>query len=151
MPLKLGELLAKNPKEAPVSQSTLVGVIVAAVLGFISITSPPYIIPGRKVVLYEASLFPFIRTAIENLSILPTTVLLILSGGIVGYLKPEKWGLLGFSTIVLFPIASITEMILCPTTHNLWPIEFFVYCILSIPALVGALIGSKLKNIFISR
>lgn len=144
--------MVKNPKEARVPQSNLVGVVIAAaVLGFISITSPPYIIPGKEVVFYEAPLFPFIQTAIENLSILPTTVLLILSGGFVGYLKPEKWGLLGFSTIVLFPIASITEMILYPTTHNLWPIEFFVYCILSIPALVGALIGSKLKNIFIGR
>ena len=144
--------MAKNPKEARVPQLNLVGVIiVAAVLGFISITSVPYIIPGKKVVLYEAPLFPFIQTAIENLSILPTTGLLILSGGIVGYLKPEKWGLLGFSTIVLFPLASIAEMILYPTTHNLWPLEFFVYCMLSIPALVGALIGSRLKNIFIGR
>jgi hypothetical protein len=144
--------MAKNPKEARVPQLNLVGVvIIAAVLGFISITSPPYIILGKKVVYYEDPLFPFIRTAIENLSLLPTTGLLILSGGIVGYLKPEKWGLLGFSTIVLFPLASITEMILYPTTHNLWPIEFFVYCILSIPAIVGALIGSKLKSIFIGR
>ena len=140
--------MAKNPNEARVPQSNLGGVvIVAAVLGFISITSPPYIIPGKKVVDYEASLFAFIETAIENLSILPTTVLLILTGGFVGYLKPEKWRLLGFSTIALFPIASITEMILHPTTDNLWPIEFFVYCILSIPALIGALISSKVKTI----
>ena len=144
--------MAKNPKEARVSLSNLVGVgIVAVVLGFISITCPPYIIPGRNGVDYEPSLFDFIQTAIENLSILPTTVLLMLSGGFVGYLKPDKWALLGFSTIVLFPIASITEMILYPTTHNLWPIEFLVYCILSIPALLGAWIASKMKNIFIGR
>ena len=141
--------MAENPTETRVPQSNLVSVvIVAAVLGFISITCPPYIIPGKKVVSYEATLFGFIQTAIENLSILPTTILLMLSGCFVGYLKPEKWALLGFSTIILFPIVSITEMILHPTTHNLWPIEFFVYCILSIPAIVGALIGSKLKNIF---
>jgi hypothetical protein len=144
--------MAKNPKEARVPLSNLMGVvIVAAVLGFISITCPPYIISGKNGAYDEPSLFAFIQTAIENLSILPTTVLLILSGGFVGYLKPEKWALLGFSTIVLFPIASIGEMILYPTTHNLWPIEFFVYCLLSIPALVGALIGSKLKSIFIGR
>ena len=130
----------------------LVGVvIVAAVLGFISIISPPYLIPGKEVVFYEASLFSFIQTAIKKLSILPTTVLLILSGGFVGYLKPEKWRLLGFSTILLFPIASISEMFLYPTTHNLWPLEFLVYGVLSIPPLIGALIGSKLKNIFIGR
>ena len=123
-------------------------VAVAAVLGFISVTCPPYIIPGKKVVSYEGSLFAFIQTAIENLSILPTTILLTLSGCFVGYLKPEKWALWGFSTIILFPIAAITEMILHPTSHNLWPIEFFIYCILSIPAIVGALIGSKLENIF---
>ena len=48
--------------------------------------------------------------------------------------------------MVLFPIASIAEMILYPTSHNLWPLEFFVYGILSIPAVVGALIGSKLTR-----
>ena len=137
--------MAKNPNEARVPQSNLVGVvIIAAVLGFISITSLPYIIPGKKVVSYEASLFTFIQTAIENLSILPTTSLLILSGGFVGYLKPENWRLLGFSTIVLFPIASIFEMFLNPTTHNLWPLEFLVYGVLSIPPLIGALLGSKI-------
>ena len=144
--------MAKDPTESRVPQLNLVGVvIVAAVLGFISITSPPYIIPGKEVVIYDASPFAFIQTAIENLSILPTTVLLILSGSFVGYLKPENWRLLGFSTIVLFPIASITEMILYPMTHNLWPLEFLVYGVLSIPPLIGALIGSKLKNIFIGR
>ena len=34
---------------------------------------------------------------------------------------------LGFSTIVLFPIASIAELIVDPTSHNLWPLEFFIW------------------------
>ena len=139
--------MTKNLKEPRVLQTTNVCFfIVAAVLGFLSIILPPYITPGKKVVFYDAPLFPLIATAIKNLSILPTTLLLMITGCIMGYLKSEIWWLLGFSTIILFPIASTSEMILYPTTHNLWPLEFLVYGILSIPPLIGALFGSKLKN-----
>ena len=144
--------MAQNQHEGQVPQlNLLVVILVAAVLGFISIACVPYIIPGKKIVFYEGGLFPFIQTAIENLSILPTASLLVVSGGIVGYLKPERWMLLGFSTIVPFPIASVLEMILYPTSHNLWPIEFLMYCVLSIPPVLGAFIGSRLKKIITAR
>jgi hypothetical protein len=87
-----------------------------------------------------------IATAIKNLSIFPTTALLTIAGFILGYLRPEIWWLLGFATIMLFPIAAICEMVLYPTTHTLWPVEFLMYGILSIPPMIGAFLGSKLKN-----
>ena len=150
--LRISQSTAKVTEETQAPLSNLAAVvIVAAVLGFLSITLPPYIIPGKKLVAYEAPLFPFIRTAIENLSISPTAGLLVFSGGVIGYLKPQKWRLLGFSTIVLFPIASIAELIVDPTSHNLWPLEFFIYGMLSIPAILGALVGSKLKILFFGK
>jgi len=139
--------MTKNLKEARALQ--LINVlffIVAAVLGSLSIILPPYISPGKKVVFYDAPLFPIIATAIKNLSIFPTTLLLLIAGFIVGYLKSDIWWLLGFATVILFPIAAISEMILYPTTHNLWPLELLVYGILSIPPIIGALLGSKLKK-----
>ena len=78
--LRLSQSTAKVTEEAQAPSSNLAAVvIVAAVLGFLSITLPP--------------LFPFIRTAIENLSISPTAGLLVFSGGLVGYLKPQQWRL----------------------------------------------------------
>lgn len=139
--------MTKNLKEARVLQLTNVFFfIVAAVLGSLSIILPPYISPGKKVVFYDAPLFPIIATAIKNLSIFPTTLLLLIAGFIVGYLKSDMWWLLGFATVILFPIAAISEMILYPTTHNLWPLELLVYGILSIPPIIGALLGAKLKK-----
>jgi hypothetical protein len=120
--------------------------IIAAVLGFISIILPPYIKHGGKVVFYDAPLFPIIATAIKNLSIFPTTVLLTIAGFIVGYLKSEIWWLLGFATIMLFPLAAVCEMVLYPTTHTLWPVEMLLYGLLSIPPIIGAFLGSKLKS-----
>ncbi len=139
--------MTENPKDASGPQLTnVLFFIVAAVLGSLSIILPPYITPGRKVVFYDAPLFPIIATAIKNLSIFPTTLLLLIAGFIVGYLKSEKWWVLGFATVIFFPIAAISEMILYPNTHNLWPLEFLVYGILSIPPLIGALIASKLRK-----
>lgn len=120
--------------------------IIAPMLGFLSITLPPYLSPGKTIVYYDASLFPIIATAIKNLSILPTAILLFLTGLIVGYLKPKMWWVLGFSTIILFPIAAILEMIVQPTSHNLWPFEFLLYAGLSVPAMIGALITANLKK-----
>jgi hypothetical protein len=120
--------------------------IIAAVLGFTSIIVPAYIKPGDKLVFYDAPLFPIFATAIKNLSIFPTAVLLIIAGFIVGYLKSEIWWLLGFATIMLFPVAAVCEMVLYPKTHNLWPVEMLLYGILSIPPIIGALLGSRLKS-----
>jgi hypothetical protein len=120
--------------------------IIAAVLGFISIIVPPYIKPGDKLVFYDPPLFPIFATAIKNFSIFPTTILLTIAGIIVGYLKPEIWWLLGLATVILFPIASISEMVLYPATHNLWPLELLIYGIMSIPPIIGAFLGSKLRN-----
>jgi hypothetical protein len=120
--------------------------IIAAGLGFIFVIAPPYIKPAGEVVFYDAPLFPMIATAIKNFSIFPTTILLTIAGIIVGYLKPEIWWLLGLATVILFPIASISEMVLYPTTHNLWPLELLIYGIMSIPPIIGAFLGSKLRN-----
>jgi hypothetical protein len=120
--------------------------ITASVLGFISISLPPYFTAHGKSVIYDAPLFPILATAIKNLSILPTVVLLIISGFIMGYLKPRIWWLLGLATVMLFPAAAICEMVLYPTTHNLWPVELLVYGMLSIPSMLGALVGSKLRD-----
>src|SRR5574341_71957 len=99
--------MTNNRKEAEAPKVTTVfSFIIAAALGSLSIILPPYVSPGKTVVFYDAPLFPIIATAIKNLSILPTMLLLLVTGIVVGYLKPRLWWLLGFASVILFPIAA---------------------------------------------
>jgi hypothetical protein len=126
-------------------------VIIGAVLGFGGVVVPAYLKHGGSIVFYDAPLFPIIATARKNLVVLPTTALLLVSGSLVGYLRPRLWWLLGATNIVIFPIAAVAELILYPRSHNLWPIELLLYALLSIPSIVGAWVGAKFKRRRMSR
>ncbi|NVN90915.1 MAG: hypothetical protein HXX11_09960 [Desulfuromonadales bacterium] len=119
--------------------------VISAVLGFVSIVIPPYVTPGKSIIYYESPLFPIITTAIKNIYILPTIVLLVIVGFILGYFKTNKWWLWGIATIILFPTSSLLEMTLYPSSHNLWPFEFLIYSILAVPPCIGAFLGYKLR------
>jgi len=45
----------------------------------------------------------------------------------------------------IFPIVATYEMSISPTSHNLWPFEFLLYGLFSIPAIVGSFIGSRIS------
>ncbi len=66
---------------------------VAMALGFVSIVVPIFFMPVRA---YDAPLFPWIRTAIENLGLV-SLLLLIVSGAFVGLISSARFWLLGFS------------------------------------------------------
>ncbi len=40
--------------------------------------------------------------------------------------------------MILFPLATICEMIFETNSHNLFPIEIMIYAIFTIPAILGA-------------
>jgi hypothetical protein len=124
----------------------MLSVILAPILGFIFIVIPPYLIPGGIRAKSNAPLFPIIATAIQNLRFSPTIISLLITGCILGFLRPHIWWLLGLLTMILFPVAAILEMQVAPTSHNLWPFEFFFYGLFDIIAFVGAFIGSRIKN-----
>jgi hypothetical protein len=75
-----------------------------------------------------------------------TALCLIISGITLGFLNPKRPWLWGLLTMSLFPVIAIIEMSGNPYSHNIWPIEFVMYAILSFPAIIGAFIGVFMKK-----
>jgi len=61
-----------------------------------------------------------------------------------------KW-LWGLGAVSLFPISSVAEMIMNPSSHNLWPFEFVMYGFFAIPGIIGAYIGAFIRKKFIGK
>jgi hypothetical protein len=125
------------------SWPVLIVFALGAVLGLISIIIPPLWIVDVKA--YESPLFPMVRTGIEGMS-LWTLLFLFLSGTFLGVIYPKHEILWGISTMFLFPILAFMEMMKDPYSHNLWPIEFILYGVATIPSIVGAYIGAFIRK-----
>jgi hypothetical protein len=89
---------------------------------------------------YESPVFPLVRTAIEGMT--PFTYAGLFIGGLVlGWFFPYG-AALGLLTMMPFYASAITEMIVDPRSHKLWPIEFVIYLALSLLAVFGGF-GAK--------
>jgi len=123
-----------------VSETIVTAWIVAATLGIVAVCLPFYGAPRYPM---DAPLFPWVREGVEMLGPI-NVVLLFVSGGVVGALfgrRPGRAFLLGLATMTAFPFFAMAEMIVEPTSHNVWPIEFFIYFVLGLIAGIGALAG----------
>jgi len=76
--------------------------------------------------------------------------LLFAIGLLLGLIWPRRWFVAGVSTMLVFPIAATIEMLFDPYSHTLWPIEFALYFVFSLCAVVGALL-TRLLLLLISR
>jgi len=112
-------------------------------LGIVSVILPVLFLPDLK--HHDAPLFPLLRTGIEGMSLWSVGFLFLT--GLIGrlFVNLSGWKI-GLLTIVLFPLAAICEMIVDPTSHNMFPIEFFFYGLYSIPAMVGAYIIQAIES-----
>ncbi len=119
-------------------------VIFSATFGFVAVVVPPYILKSSGFILYEAPLFPIVRSAIENLRLVPTVILLFATGAFLGFAYSKKCIALSFATMLFFPIYVVVEILADPTSHGLWPFEIVMYAVLTIPALLGAAFSSYL-------
>lgn len=115
----------------------------AAVLGLVSIITPPLITPGIK--QYDHPLWPAVVTGIEGINLL-TIVLLGLSGMILGLLNPKGAWRWGAATMVPFPLFAIVDILAFLYPHQMWPFEFLMYVILTIPAILGSLVGAFVRH-----
>lgn len=77
--------------------------------------------------------------------------LLFAVGIAVGWADPRKFWLWGLCTMAAMPPIAIVEIILDPTSHNLWPLEFFFYALLTLPGILGAKAGSLVRFRSIAR
>lgn len=114
---------------------------ISSILGIISLILPTYFLTELK--QYESPLFPIIATAVNGISIWAIILLVISGFSISLFSKIEGWKI-GLSTMALFPIMSILEMIVDTSSHNLFPLEFIFYALLAIPSIVGAYIAKGL-------
>ena len=116
---------------------------VAALLGLLAIVAPVWIPDLHR---YTAPLFPLIRSGVEGMSLL-TLVLLFCAGFLVGCFGMGHPLLLGIATVALLPVAAFAEMIISSTSHNLWPLEFIIYGLISLCAVAGAFAGRFAKGL----
>jgi hypothetical protein len=116
-------------------------ILVALALGFASIIAPIFFLPVRG---YDAPLFPWVRTAIENLGLVSLS-LLVTSGVLLGLISSARYWLLGFSMVALFPLSSILEGVVNPHSHRLFGLELFVYAVLGLIASGAVFVGQKVK------
>jgi hypothetical protein len=76
-----------------------------------------------------------------------TLVLLFVAGLTVGAFRRAPSLLIGLSSMGLFPLASVAEMVADPKSHNLFPIEWFLYGLATIPAIAGSTLGHRLRRV----
>jgi len=119
-----------------------VDVLIISVLGVLSIILPTLLQDLKQ---YESPLFPIIRTGIEGFSVLSIIFLFSTGFGMRFYTKLSGWKI-GLSTMALFPIMAIIEMIVDSTSHNMFPFEFIVYAITTIPGIIGAYIAQVVQK-----
>ena len=58
---------------------------------------------------------------------------------------------IGLMSMALFPIAAICEMIVEPSSHNMFPFEFIIYGLITIPAIIGAYLAEGFKKLIAKR
>ncbi|MDI6810019.1 MAG: hypothetical protein QME66_13825 [Candidatus Eisenbacteria bacterium] len=110
--------------------------LAAAIGGVLCVVLPAFLSGITR--SYDAPLFAVLRTSVENLRFLPTAISLFVLGVGLGLLNPNHWLVLAVGTVAVFPVAAILEMMVDPSSHNLWPIEFLVYAVLGIPSILGS-------------
>ncbi len=129
----------------------LVWCIVAALAGLACVVLPPYLLPGAKGPAYGHPQILWFAIAFANFRVLPTMSLLFVLGMALGAAQPRGWLLLsclaGSLPPVLNAINIIHDWTFDPTDHNLFPFEFAILAFVSLPALLGAFLGSKIGRV----
>ena len=107
----------------------------AAFAGLVAVMLPVALNPTLR--HYDAPLFPWVRTGWEGAGLL-TVFLLGLAGLGVAVMSKTRPLALGIATMALFPVMSIDEIIVDPTSHNLLPLEWLMYLAATAPGIAGA-------------
>ena len=118
----------------------LIECVVLAVAGLAVFVAPVLFISAPW---YPSPLFPILRNAVEYLS-KGALVWLFLAGGAAGLIfRSLNPFVVGMAMLALLPVAAVAEMMADPTSHNLWPLEFAMYALISLVPTAGAAAGRK--------
>ncbi len=69
---------------------------------------------------------------------LVTLVSLVVAGLVAGVIARGRPLLGGLASVALLPVATFVEVLIDPTSHNLWPLEIVIYALLALPAIGAA-------------
>ena len=72
-------------------------------------------------------------------------VLLFGVGMLGGWAAPRQTPFLAMMAVGAWPVLALIQMQREPTSHNLWPIEFLFYGLLSLVPFAGAFLGIALR------
>jgi len=116
--------------------------LLAAVAGFCAYVLPVALDPAAR--HYDAAFLPLVRDAVEGMK--PYSLALLFGIGIIfGLLGRAPFWLTGPATMAAFPIWSAVDMAL-GGEHNLFPIEWFIYGVVSLCGLAGGVVGGMLRS-----
>ena len=103
-------------------------------------------IPYALTYPYSLSFGNFTQVAVEAWGW--ETLIIILFVGIVAGVKTKTSSAkVGLSTMLFFPLNTIIEIAINPSSHNLWPLEFALYFAFSVVGLFGFGIGDIIKTL----
>ena len=129
------------------------GLVFAAIGGVCSLVLPPYLTKGGlPQPAYGWPLIPWFAIAWANARMTVSMVCFFVLGSTLGLAQPRRWLLLA-GVAMAVPPALLAVNILYDwthdaTSHNLFPFEFLIYAFISLPALIGALLGFLARRFF---
>jgi hypothetical protein len=122
-----------------VSPQLIAWCVCAAIAGVCSLVLPPYLAKGGlSQSAYGWPLIPWFALAWANVRLAASAVCFLLLGLALGVAQPQRWWLLAMVAVGMPPLL-LTMNILHDwtrdaTSHNLFPFEFLMYAIISLPA-----------------
>lgn len=126
------------------SHKEITSLCLSPCLGFLALLVPEVF--TNNMVHFNIPFTFFISSTYENLLFIPSICALLIIGAILGFIAPRIWWLYGFFAISIFPVVSIVEMLSKPSSHNLLPFEFIIYCIFIIPVNIGSFIANRIRK-----
>ena len=92
----------------------------------------------------QEGFYSLLKTSIEQASGL-SFLLLLLTGVVLGFLGRGSVALHGSMTMAAFPALAVVQILLDPSSHNLWPLEFVIYGLISLVAWAGVWAGRWMR------
>lgn len=94
--------------------------------------------------VYDVAFLPIMAKAVEGMkgySIVLVAIVGLVAGGVF---RSPAW-LLGFSTMAVFPVWSLID-VLMGASHNLLPVEWAIYFGISLFGVLGAVLGRYIQK-----
>ena len=126
--------------------------VIAAIGGVCCLVLPPYVTKdGLEQPAYGWPLIPWFAVAWANVRMAASAGSFLVLGLALGIAQPRRWLLLAVVAISSSPVFLAVNILhdwtRDATSHNLFPFEFLIYGVISLPALAGALLGFLFRRV----